>query len=395
MLKSTTLRSRLLGVAISPLMALAFAAGGATVANAKGVSYNVLFTFSGSNGYEPDGNLVKDKAGNVYGTTALGGADDSGAVFKLAQDGTETVLYSFTDATDGGYPAANLTMDKAGNLYGTTNYGGAYDNGVVFKLAPDGTETVLYSFPGVDVVDPLGGLILDKKGNLYGTTLAGGSYGNGDVYEVAANGTETELYAFTGGNDGGAPAANLITDAAGNFYSTTESGGAYGNGTIFKLAPNGTETVLYSFTGGADGAIPSAGLITDSTGNLYGTAYNGGSGYGTIFMLSPSGTETTLYTFTGGSDGAYPLGDLFRDSSGNLYGTSFFGGANNAGVVFKLSPAGTETVLHAFAFGGSDGARPKAGLIKVTNQEAGKGELYGTTERGGSNGDGTIFAVTK
>ena len=220
---------------------------------------------------------------------------------------SETVLYSFAGSpSDGANPLAGLIADRAGNLYGTTGFGGSSDFGVVFKLAPNGTETVLHFFAGgpSDGRTPFfsGGLIVDPAGNLYGTTFGGGASDFGVVFMLAPNGTETMLHSFAGSpTDGASPQAGLIIDGAGNLYGTTANGGASDFGVVFKLAPNGTETVLHSFAGGpSDGAGPVAGLIADSAGNLYGTTSGGGaSGFGVVFKLAPDGTYTVLHTFAG------------------------------------------------------------------------------------------------
>jgi uncharacterized repeat protein (TIGR03803 family) len=234
-----------------------------------------------------------------------------------------------------------LVRDSAGNLYGTTLQGGASDVGTVFKLDPAGTETVLHSF-GANVDDayyPFGGsLILDSAGNLYGTTWYNSQ--SGTVYKLAPDATETILHSFTtGSGDGELPYGTLVRDATGNIYGVTTYGGAFGFGTVFKLDANNTETVLYSFSGsGGDGAIPGGGLVRNRAGNLYGTTNSGGSSYlGTVFKLDSNGTETILHNFSG-RDGRLPELGLVRDSKGNLYGTAQYGGAYGGGVVFKIAP---------------------------------------------------------
>jgi uncharacterized repeat protein (TIGR03803 family) len=277
-------------------------------------------------------------------------------------------------------------MDKNGNLYGTTSGTGGSNAGTVFKLAPDGTETVLHSFGVNDGAYPYGSLIMDAKGTLYGTAILGGTGGMGTAFKVTIQGKGTSklsvLHAFSG-SDGAQPYAGLIMDSAGNLYGTTYSGGAFNAGTVFKLTPKGKESVLYSFSGGADGNAPYLGaLIMDENGNLYGTTSTGGR-YGVIFKVTPAGEETVLYTFIGGNDGANPSAGLVRDGKGNFYGTTLEGGSANDGTVFKLTPNGTESLLHIF--GGSDGADPYAGLMMDK-----KGDLYGTTYVGG-DGAGTVF----
>jgi uncharacterized repeat protein (TIGR03803 family) len=258
---------------------------------------------------------------------------------------------------------------------------------------------------GIDGIYPKAGVIMDEAGNLYGTTEGGGTgtcYGNGcgTVFELAPDGAETILYSFTGG-DGAFP-GSLIRDQAGNLYGTTSEGGTYDSGTIFELSPDGTETLLYSFHGGGDGAFPMGGVIADSAGNLYGAAEGGGgSHYGVVFKLAPDGTETVLHSFTG-SDGAYPTAGVILDKSGNLYGTASYGGECRrfkcGGTVFKLAPDGTLTVLHAFEK--KTGANPQAPLMAGEN-----GYLYGTASDGGdgigcnghphSKGCGTVFRLKK
>jgi len=299
----------------------------------------VLYSFTGSTGQDPLAGLI-DSKGSFHGTTESGGASSYGTVFRLDSNGTETVLLSF-DYSDGARPNAGPISDKAGNLYGTTQQGGANSYGVVFKLAPDGTETVLHAFagqPGSDGAYPVAALISDRHGNFYGTTQHGGTSDNGTVFELAKNGTETVLHDFAG-SDGQYPVAGLLRDGSGNLYGTTKQGGAHGSGTVFKVASDGTETVLYSFGGGGDGAFPMCGVIMDKKANLYGTANGGGAkGAGAVFELSAKGVESVLYSFAGGSDGAFPQAGLFRDTAGDLYGTTSSGGASNDGTVFAVKP---------------------------------------------------------
>jgi uncharacterized repeat protein (TIGR03803 family) len=426
---------RLTVIAIFAIMTVTLLfAGSATASSTK-----ILHVFDWAT--YPQANLVRDAAGNLYGTTFDGGGSGCnfglgcGIVWKLAHnpDGTRTyrILHVFKGA-DGANPYGGLIFDAAGNLYGTTEFGGANGWGVVFKLKPncDGTwtERVLYSFTG-GAGNPLSGVIFDTAGNLYGTTLSGGDSGWGAVFKLAhsPDGTWTEsvLHSFTGGGDGdGAyPEAGLVFDGAGNLYGTTVYGGSafsdcpwgyasYGCGTVFKLKrnPDGTWTysVPYSFLGGANGGFPQAGLVFDGAGNLYGTGtpYNtgvplsppegsGGScapgatfgACGVVFKLAPNSdgtwTESVLHIFTGGADGADPYAGLTLHA-GNLYGTTIFGGCIACdptgigyGVVFKLTPTSSgwgETVLHAFL---GYGRNPVAG---VNFDPA--GNLYGTTSNG-------------
>jgi uncharacterized repeat protein (TIGR03803 family) len=321
---------------------------------------------------------------------------------RSAEAQTFKVLYAFTGGADGGTPAAGLVRDAQGNLYGTTYLGGASGVGTVFKLeSKTGKETVLYSFTGTggDGANPHASLVWDAADNFYGTTYNGGAYDYGTVFRLNKAGKETVLYSFTGGSDGAYPLAGLVRDAAGNLYGTTVLGGVgcdgVGCGVVFKVAKAGKETVLYSFTGYPDdGAEPWAGLVRDAAGNLYGTTFTGGaSNYGTVFKVDETGKETVLYSFMGsGGDGASPfdLGYLLRDAKGDLYGTTNGGGASNYGTVFKLVPNGKETVLCSFTGPYSDGAYPYGGLARDA-----AGNFYGTAEEGGPSGYGTVFKLGK
>jgi uncharacterized repeat protein (TIGR03803 family) len=364
---------------------------------------------SAADGGFPWAGVVRDSAGNLYGTASVEGTGGWGIVYKVDPAGHETVLHSFTGGADGAYPYAGVILDSAGNLYGTTANGGlgtGYNGaGVVYKVDPAGHETVLYSFTGgADGGYPEAGVILDSAGNLYGTTVNGGIAGLGVVYKVDTAGHETVLHSFTGGADGAYPHAGVIRDSAGNLYGTTAGGGitgpcagspfSIGCGVVYKLNPASQETILYTFTGGADGGQPVASVIRDPAGNLYGTTQAGGascmSGYpacGVVYRLDTAGQETVLYTFTGADGGAGPDGGVVRDSAGNLYGTTAGGGTSGWGAVYELNSAGQETVLYDFT-GGTDGASPVAGVILDS-----AGNLYGTTYEGGKKSSGVVFKI--
>lgn len=390
---------------LAMLAALLLAAVSTALAQTEAVLYSFVNV--------PDGGIpyyvtpVLDKQGNLYGTTMRGGANGYGTVFEVTSTGTETILHSFNnDGTDGIYPYAGLVLGKKGKLYGITTGGGAYGYGMVFELTPSGKETILHSFEwnGIDGFGPSAGLVMDKKGNLYGTTSFGGAHGDGTVFELTPSGTETILYSFEGsGTDGYNPESTLLLDAEGNLYGTTGNGGSYGYGTVFKLTPAGTETILHSFGESGDGYYPSASLIFDKKGNLYGTTGTGGAyGYGTVFELAFSGTETILHSFNAnGTDGTNPEAGLVLGKKGTLYGTTVSGGAlcspSGCGTVFELAPSKKkESILHSFGATG-DGYYPYGGL--VLDKE---GNLYGTTYLGGYNagecayfgGCGTVFKVT-
>lgn len=258
--------------------------------------HKVLYSFTcGTDGISPNGPVTLDAQGNLYGVTWQGGATGNGTVFKVTPSGKEKLLYSFTGGADGGSPSGPLVQDADGNLYGTTEMGGPSLWGTVFKLTPTGQETVIYSFSlGKDGGEPMAGVLRDAKGNLYGTASSGGGGncafgGCGVVFKVSPSGTETVLYAFAGGADGSLPTHGLVRDPTTRaFYGTTYGGGTAGDGTIFKLSPKGVHKVLYSFAGGTDGAGPTCDLIEDAKGRFYGTTQSQGAlTYGTVFKFVP------------------------------------------------------------------------------------------------------------
>ena len=383
----------------SASLALALMAMILPIQSAQAQTYKVLHKFNRADGAYPESTLLRDGKGDLYGMAYDGGPSAVGVVFKLDQAGKETVLHGFREMGDGGCPYFGpLLRDAAGNLYGATSDGGAASLGVIFKLDSSGKETLLHSFAGApDGAYPMAGLVQDAAGNFYGTTWRGGSgacpYGGcGTVFKLDPAGRETVLYSFSGGADGGYPYSNLIRDEAGDLYGTTTGGGSYtcnkvwGCGTVFRLR-NGKLTVLHTFTGGKDGAIPYAGVVRDRVGNLYGTTYQGGGfGLGTVFKLDKSGKETVLHRFSGRPDGALPWAGLIRDAAGNFYGTTAAGGTGN-GTVFKLDSKGIETVLYHFPQG-VDGSTPEGSLIRDA-----EGNLYGTTTSGGE-GHGVVFKLT-
>jgi len=389
--------------------------------SSAGTGYRVIYSFTGgADGGNAATALARDAAGNLYGTTVVGGADDCGTVFKLTNLGggqwQESVLHSFNCFDEGKNPYGGVTMDAEGNLYGTTVSGGqgicAGDGcGVVYKLSQAGgswSETVLYSFQdSPDGWGPGGAVVFDRAGNLYGTTPDGGSNDQGTVYQLSQNDghwTERLIYNFTGGDDGGVGSLGpLLLDSFGNIYGVTEIGGANSAGTAYKLTPlSGGDwrfSVLYAFQGQPDAGFPYSGLIADSRGILYGTTYFGGfDGAGSVFSLSPGPTvgpwrDTVLYSFQGASDGSGPLGTLVFDSTGNLYGTTSAGGdpGCGCGVVFRLSPNGsgwTQTVLHTF------GAPPDAASPSYALTPDGAGNYFGATPIGGSANVGAVFELT-
>lgn len=329
-----------------------------------------------------------------------------GTAFKITPDGTKTTLALFgPERMDGKNPFAPLTLARDGNFFGTTDAGGKHNRGSIFELTPSGTVTIVHSFNwNSDGAYPQhAALLADRKGNLYGVDPNGP---NGAVYKIDADGSETVLHQFSGGADGAAPYGTPLRDPkSGDLYGTTLLGGyicgntPYGScGLLFKIAGNGSYSVLHFFD--YSGLGPYGGLVADDDGNLYGTTLYGGgsnscpysSGCGSVFKLAPDGTFSILYTFTGGAE-SYPGSGLIRDSNGNLYGTTI-GYDFTAGSVFEVSPQGVETTLHVFTY--TDGANPSSDLVFDN-----RGHIYGATSNGGymkgvcsRGGCGVIFEIT-
>jgi uncharacterized repeat protein (TIGR03803 family) len=387
------------------------------IQSAQAQTLTVLHTFTGgpADGGNPYAGLVRDAAGNLYGTTEDNGAglfcpNGCGTVFRIDGSGSEKVLYSFVGSKDGTYPyyggliSDSLISDSAGGFYGTTYEGGAYGAGTVFEVTKNGGEKVLYNFTGkADGGFPWGSLVRDSAGNIYGTTSGRGSgkacpYGCGTVFKLDIHGNETVLHSFTGGTDGEYPLGGLVLDAANDLYGTTEEGGGTGCGgagcgIVFEIDATGKERVLYAFAGPPDGQFPVATLIRDAVGNLYGTTFQGGfyGTGGTVFKIDSAGKETVLHSFNlGTGDGGIPYGGVVRDEAGNLYGMTSTGGDAFGGTIFEISATGSETVLYSFT-GGTDGYIPESGLVRDA-----MGNLYGTTEQGGNATCfcGTVFEFT-
>jgi uncharacterized repeat protein (TIGR03803 family) len=378
--------------------------------SAQAQTFTVLHTFSGPDGLYPYSGVTLDRAGNLYGTTYGGGANRDGTVYQLKRAGASYIhnqLHAFTGGSDGEQPYGGVIFGPDGALYGTTSIGGFEGGGTVFSLRPPvticrsvlcpWTETVLYSVANLNGVQPFYGQIaFDSAGNIYGTTAFGGGEEYGDVYELSRSGnswTGTQLYGF-GDPDAQYPAHNVILDSAGNLYGTTDEGGSHSQGTVFELVRSGSgwaENILFSF-GELEGlgAYPVAGVIMDRVGNLYGGTTSDGF-VASVFELSPSGNGwqiTVLHTFqAGSSDG--PWGNLVLDSNGNLYGTTKSLGTFGLGNIFKLSPSGngwTYTDLYDFSNNG-DGEFPTGDLTID-----GSGNIYGTNM--GENGHGVVWKLT-
>ena len=366
---------------------LACALAVTAIAPAQTATETVLHSFGNfPNGANPYGTLTIDSAGDLYGTTYQGGASNAGAVFEREASGTYKVLYSFTGGNDGGNPYAGVVLNSAGNLYGTTYNGGASGKGVVYQVSPAGQETVLYSFTGGnDGGNPYAGVTLDAAGNLFGTTYYGGTANVGVVYKVSPAGQETVLYSFSDSVTGNAyyggyyPYAGLTLDGAGNFYGTTYMGGSGQEGVVYKLSPSGQESVLHSFLSGSGGASH-AGLILDAAGNLYGTASS------VVYEISAAGQYTApLYLAIGTTGGTTDAG-VAMDASGNLYGTTnpTSSGNNRApyGVVYKVNTANHLTVLYTFPGPAKTGASIATGNNPGVVLDA-AGNVYGGTPNAG------------
>ena len=393
---------------LAPLFVLAL-----SLATATAATTDVIFSFEEDNGEYADTDLETDSAGNIYGTTVLGGDHGSGTVFQLSPTHSgwvQTVLYSFTGGADGGEPYKGVSIDRQGNLYGTAVTGGSGGCeggcGVVYKLTNSGgtwTQTVIHAFTGGnDGSGPGARVTVDSGGNVYGMTPTGGTYGLGTIYKIHPQGSSWNfqvIHTFTGGADGSSGSAGRMLLNQRHLYGAATTGGAYGSGVVFELTPTSVGEwdfkTLYSFRGQPDGSFPYGALLRVS-GKLYGTTYYGGeNGIGTVYELSPRQTgewsERVIYSFQNGSDGNSPISNLVRDNAGNLFGTTSEGGAGS-GTIFKLSPTGggqwTESVVHAFA-GPPDGGFSYNGMVVDRS-----GNFYGATVHGGTDDDGCVYQFT-
>jgi uncharacterized repeat protein (TIGR03803 family) len=375
------------------------------VAPALAQNERVISPFGYDHGRYPQARLLADNAGNLYGAAELagGGVDALGSVFELVRHGnrwSNTTLYRFS-LLQGGFPEAGLIAHR-NTLFGTTALGGEYGCGMVFALTLHRglwKETTLHGFSGSDGCVPVGELARDSSGNLYGSTGIGGAKSKGTIFELTPSGvswTYQMLYSFAGA-DGYNP-QGIRLGADGTIFGTTGEGGSLNAGIVFALAHKGgawKETVLHSFGSARDGSGPSGGLAKDSAGNLYGSTTAGGAhDAGTVYELTASGkswTETVLYSFTGGADGNEPI-DGIELHKGVLYGATASGGSAGGGTVFTLTQSGNtwaETVLHSFPLpGGEDGSEPAAHPIVDES-----GAIYGTTLYGGKNGYGRAYRI--
>jgi uncharacterized protein (TIGR03437 family) len=359
--------------------------------NSSGQVYSIVASFNGTSNIGPEASLAQGTDGNLYGTTNQG--TNNGSVFKLTPAGTITTLYVFSSpASTGAHPTGKLVQGANGNFYGTTQFGGLANRGTVFEITPQGTLTTLTSFVNESYgAGPGTGLIAGTDGNFYGTTEIGGVNGDGSIFRITPTGTLTTVYSFgslPAQADGRTPYGDLVLGRDENIYGTA-FGGPHNSGIVFMVTPAGVVRTLYAFAG-TDGAGPTAGLIQATDGNLYGTTQQGGMyGQGTVFRLTPSGVLTTIYSFGAtAADGMQPAADLLQASDGNLYGTTEEGGTYQFGTVFKITLTGAMTIVHSLGVSPTDGQIPYAGLIQDTD-----GNLYGTTGWGGANKAGTVYRI--
>jgi uncharacterized repeat protein (TIGR03803 family) len=308
-----------------------------------------LYSFDSAHGAYPAAGLVLGTDGNYYGTTSNGGINSNGTVFKITSEGKLTTLHSFSYFVDGAYPSAGLVQGTDGNFYGTTSTGGANTDGTIFRITSEGTLTTVHGFDGEDGCNPVSGLVQGTDGSFYGTTNGCGIPGDGTIFRFSLDGLLTTLFVFDYTN-GAQPESALVQAPNGSFYSTTRLGGLAGVGTVFRITSGGALTTLYDFcteSGCLDGSQPDGGVAEGSDGNLYGTTFYGGAnnnsvcgiGCGTVFKVAPTGTLTTLYSFCSQAnctDGVYAVSGLIQGTDGRLYGTTGGGGANGDGTVYAL-----------------------------------------------------------
>jgi len=401
--------------AIYNKLAAVIAVGLLSSVTTQGAAVNTLYAFTGgADGAAPASGVIQGSDGNLYGTTPNGGASGFGLIFKMGLSGGVTDVYSFANGSDGGGPGGPLVQATNGNFYGATQSGGANNNGTLYELILPNTIIPFYSFSAggldsgsqlvtnSDGVSPVCGLVQGSDGNFYGTASGGGVAGYGTVFKITSGNTFSALYSFTNGADGATPLAGLVQGANGNFYGTTSAGGLNSFGTVFQITPAGQLNAFYSFANGSDGAFPQAPLVRGSGGSLYGVAAGGGvNGNGTIFTISPSGQVAGLYSFGGMSqtipdtntDGASPMA-LALGSDANFYGTASQGGNNETGTLFRITPGGAFTALYSFtalapAILTNTDGAGPTGLIQANN-----GIFYGTTSTGGAEGNGTVFDIS-
>jgi uncharacterized repeat protein (TIGR03803 family) len=358
--------------------------------NAGSGALTTLVSFNGTNGANPEAGVIEDSSGNLFGTTNGGGSSRDGTVFEIKAGSNDVTTLASFNGTEGEYPLGGVVEDSSGNLFGTTAWSGSSGQGTVFEIQPGSKAvTTLASFNGTNGSEPTAGVVEDSSGNLFGTTFQGGSSNDGTLFEIkAGTNAVTTLVSFNA-TTGANPDAGVVEDSSGNLFGTTDNGGANGDGTVFEIkAGSNAVTTIVSFNG-TNGEYPDAGVVEDSSGNLFGTTGSGGpSDDGTVFEIQAgSGAVTTLASFNV-ANGSYPDGGLFEDSGGNLFGTTYEGGPRGEGTVFQIQP-GSNAVTTLTYFGNTEGGLPYGDLVEGSN-----GNLFGTNSSSGSGGDGTVFEIT-
>ncbi len=375
-------------------------------ASARAQTFSLLDSFDVTNGSESIASLVQATDGNFYGTTVDGGSNAQGTIFRVTPSGRLTNIYNFcalSACADGAQSYAALVLGPDNELYGTTTTGGASNFGTIFKISLDGTLTTLHSFAQRDGAFPQGGIVLGSDGNFYGTTLQGGSDSLGVIFRITPDGSLTVLHNFTGRSlDGGTPFSAPMQASDGNFYGVTWVGGV-GVGIIYRMSPSGTFGVFHTFCqlgSCSDGAFPLGGITQGANGNLYGTTTSADDfNQGTIYQITLGGAFTTLYTFCqriGCTDGTDPLSRMELGTNGELYGSTETGGSSicdgGCGTLFAMTPAGSVTTLYQFCTvsGCPDGYLPQdQTVIQGTN-----GSFYGSVPLGGTSNAGTAFKLS-
>jgi uncharacterized repeat protein (TIGR03803 family) len=358
---------------------------------ARAQTVSIIYKF-GTNSGDPtnpsyEGTIAQGRDGTLYSTAPSGGSQTWGAIFQVSPSGTLFVPYSF-DRTNGSGPQGGLTLGRDGNFYGTTQGGGSSQMGTVFKTTPTGTVTVLHNFSGgSDGSGPYAAPIQGSDGNFYGTTDFGGATSQGTFYKITSSGAYTMLYAFDG-THGSNPVGQLVQGSDGNFYGTTELGGTNSNGVVYKITSSGKITVIYNFDGSIHGGLPVSPLVQGNDGNFYGTTLSYGTGTGgVIFKITAAGHLTVLHNLNGSTDGARPFGGLVQATDGKFYGTTTSGGSTGGGTIYKITPAGAFSVL--YNFDGATAAGPQVTLLQHTN-----GLLYGDTATGGPQSKGAFYSLS-
>jgi uncharacterized repeat protein (TIGR03803 family) len=353
-----------------------------------------LFDFSRPAGLYPSGSVTLDARGDIFGTASEGGFYDDGTIWEMLPSGVIRVLHSFGESGDGLYPGTQVTIDPEGDLFGTTELGGRFDHGMVWEITRLGEYIRLHSFgeTSSDGLFPVAGVTVDPRGDLFGTASEGGIYSLGTVWEIDASGIYRTVHPFGGTLNASKPYGGATLDQNGDLFGTTFYGGSHGSGAVWEITANGVPLLLHSFESSMyDGQYPETGVVLDVKGDVLGTTESGGRYYyGTVWKLTPEGIYTTLHSFGGTPrDARYIYSGITLDAKGDMFGTSYEGGVHFEGAVWEISASGEYT--NPFSFGGSDTepANPQTGIAVDSN-----GDLFGTAPNGGSHAGGTIWELT-